>query len=465
MRLPSLAAALAVSVSTLAAANAATLTPIYAGGGTLGFSLYRSLGDCAGTPITGDTVNAACSATHPYASFEYLFAPVGSGGGLDAFLAEASPTSTPSSTPYQDPSRGFTYPYASWQFSDSDAPLDAILDSTVSSPTPTLTTYDATVKSKRGEAIQIPTVATPVTIPFNYKGFDNLVIKPSDPKQDAELKFSKDQLCFIWTRKLANGSAPPSSTYDWSNKLFYSANSNKPLLKSGETLAITPFRRPDSSGTTYLFTLWLSTNCSAYSAAGFSTPATNVTWPSWTVAAPTTGSGGIEAAVASTTGSISYVSPTAVEPAKPGTVPTGYLQTNASSTTYVEANSTSVAAAIKNISPPPAGSGPTAWGESLNKSLFNVNAHLAYPIVGVTYLDLYTCYLPTEITGVLDFVRYYTTSAGETPSAKIEIADGFAELPTNFRTAIYALVHSDSTKLISVKAGASASQCPDFDGK
>ncbi|HLY58257.1 MAG TPA: hypothetical protein VKS60_22035 [Stellaceae bacterium] len=167
---------------------------------------------------------------------------------------------------------------------------------------------------------------------------------------------------------------------------------------TGGTQPIVPFARSDDSGTTYLFTLWLSQNCAAFndttlgnakglgaqpgqtfpanSAFGSQVPQTTITWPSWVYQSyntngtiptsqsgggkATSGSGGVEAAVQATPGGVAYVSPTVDEPVVASTVPTAYVENGygGASTTgklkhqYVEPTFATVESAITKVAPP-----------------------------------------------------------------------------------------------------------------
>lgn len=476
------ALSLSAAVIALTAGTAHATTPIYTGGGTFAYSSLRAASDCAGVPLNGEAQSSAC--TTPSANgYEYLYAQVGSGLGLYAFLNEASPSAPTSSFSInQDSGNGYTYGptgYAKWMFTDSDAPLDSVqteVNSTAAVATfqnppaigkgTWLDVYNQTgvagsttsTKFKRGNAWQLPEAVAPVTVPYNLGG-TTFTTASSVTGVSNQLNLSKDMLCYIWTGANSLGVALPNksgatfATVDatgkpvvdangvattltagwaptWQDGIFYATYNTKPkvpvqltydsnikTLDSAIT-TIKPYHRPDGSGSTYLFTLWLSINCKGYTAAGYSAPSTVVTWPSWVAPAPTgTGGGKMQSSIAGNPGSIGYVDPSKVQPVAATGPSAAFVQSVTSSVKapqFVYPTIAAVKASFANIAPPILGKPASAWGAALNKTFFRAKSG-SYPIVGLTYLVGYQCYAKDSSNdnydGVLGLVNFFATNA------------------------------------------------------
>jgi ABC-type phosphate transport system substrate-binding protein len=445
--LPSLALAALVG-GTAGLPNAASaLEPEFGAGATLPANLYRSWFNCYGQVIPNTTRPAACPSTvNP--NFEYLYAGVGSGAGLAAFLAKKSPTMAPTAPinrngalTVSDQPKGFTYPYRSYEFSGSDAILTP----------PQQAAYNNTLARRFGPNIQIPSVATSVTIPYNADGL-NLQRTANGKKV---LYLSRRSYCGIFTGAIANWNHP-ALTADNGGQL--SAN-----------LPIQVYVRADSSGTTELFTRHLDAVCTGAGASGFNWNGGVGTTVNWSARfRKVAGSGGVANGVKSTPGAIGYVSPDytriAQTPAIPAPPPVANLQNQADINTgrpnFTHSPSlANVTAAVAAAAPPPAGSDATRWGQiQTSPAIVNSSAANAYPIVGFTFLDFYTCYPAANAAGIVGFVNWYTTS----PQARrVAAANAFVPLPTKFRNAIRNLVNGTggSPAKLKIQAGPVAGLC------
>jgi ABC-type phosphate transport system substrate-binding protein len=478
---------LAANLASVDAAHATGPTPIYGGGGQNHTPLLRAWGDCAGTPVTGQTLDVNCTNAGVYSAYEYLWAGVNAGQGITSFLNESAPSASvvPSVSPYQDTARGFTYPYAKWHITNSDAPLDTL--STVTTGITALKDYQNTVlqdgftdQKKRGAPWQYPFAVTPIDVIFNKTNFDNLQLTPAPTDgEEVKLQLSRDAICFIYTKHTAKG-AVVSGAYDWSNPIFKVGNNNALLLKGSETLPIVAYHRPDAAGQTYVFALYLQKTCKSYASEGYSTPAVTITWPSYVLPAPQSGSGGIVKSVNAQAGAIAYVGPSYAEPVlQPGTgvstAPSAYVQTNFSTTQYVAPSGAAVQASMADIAPPNSATAVGGWGASLDQKFFKASASGGYPIVGLAYLIGYQCYADAAtVTGIQDLVRFYTqppTGGSTSTEADLMLAEkGFVSLAfdktTNsagntFPKAVYAALTSGAFKIVAVDKKA-PTQCPKY---
>ncbi|WP_198299125.1 substrate-binding domain-containing protein [Bordetella genomosp. 13] len=246
-----------------------------------------------------------------------------------------------------------------------------------------------------GPLIQIPSVLTSVTVPYNVSGVTNL-------------NLTSEQLAGIFSGRITN----------WSDV-------------GGPNQPITVVYRPDGSGTTEIFARHLNNR----SASDFPS-VSNVFWtalglpnqaalPSNFVAGDslgTTGSAGIVEVVDATPYSIGYVSPDFVNESSNAEVArvNGVLPTPAN-----------VQTAVGTLAPPsPANrANPLAWGISI------ANPASGYSIVASTNLILSQCYVSTQDTSdIRDMLATLYGTAG-TWDAAIG-THGFVPLPANWKTAV-----------------------------
>ena len=508
--------ALSLSVAALAlnVGTAHALTPIYGGGSTLSYNVDDIIGQCAGTQNSSYTggnkaIATAAGCTAPVNSaFEYLFAGTGSGAALSALVTETSTTAAASGNP-QDTGNNFTYPYASWELSFSDAPLDSADVASTVTPAAALTAakfldeYNASFGAKtykpatgplagttviggggRGAAWQIPVMAVPVAIPYHLPSatFGNTIANMpagsatavvsnslgtiSGPSATVSvLQLSTDQMCYIWTQHDSKGKAVTGS-YTWDNPIFTgSATASGTIIKydaniapaSVAGVAITPVHRLDASGTTYLFTLWLKNNCKGYATAGYSSPAVYVSWPSYVTTASTSGSGGMIASVNAVNGGIGYVTPDNVAPTSGKTTPAAFLLAPnavfAHSSQFVYPGTAGVISAESGVSLPASVSATNTatWGAALNKKFFaSANTNGGYPITGLTYVMGYTCYVTGSSNDEFNGVKNYINQLSSAAAASTMVSKGFAPLTSGQYLQEVSLV---STQLTGVTVG------------
>ena len=489
--------ALSLSVATIAlsAGTAHATTPIYTGGSTLIQKVADIAGQCVGIQNSANAnaalaTAAGCSA--PISSaYEYLYAGVGSGGALTAFttnnltpFTQAATSANVDTTTNLPP--GGSLPYPQLQLAFSDAPLDT--PNAVASTTMYLDQYNANVGTKRGQAWQIPTTAVPIAIPYNLPTISFTATIAGTPTTFAgasfgntfygsavstvtvsnsasvsatvtKLDLNTDMLCYIWTGATSKG-ATVSGARTWDNPIFVGAKSTAKSAKitnadsnlnptSVAGLPITTVRRSDGSGTTYLFTLWLSKNCAGYTAAGYSTPATNVTWPSF-VTSSASGGGGLVTAVAATPGATGYITPDQVLPGKTGGLPAAFLAAGKAKVTdtavlweYPTPANTLTAETGVSV---PTSLKSMKWGVAFQKKFFvAAKKNAGYPITGLTYVMGYSCYDNVTANDTYTGVKNYISFLNNPIFSTVLTNNGFAPLSSANYTAETGLVATAST--------------------
>jgi phosphate transport system substrate-binding protein len=441
--------ALATLVGGIAGlSNAASaLQPEYSAGATLPQKLYRDWFNCYGLVIPNTTRPGACGATvNP--NFEYLYAAVGSGEGQADFLAKHSPTVTPTGPTNSsgqltvaDNPKGFTYPYHAYEFSGSDAILKSAQQNT----------YNNNLAHRFGPNIQIPTVATSVTVPYHAGG---LTLHRTVNGRKV-LYLSRRSYCGIFTGHISN----------WNNSQLTADNGGQ----LASNLPIQVFVRSDSSGTTELFSRHLDRVCTGNSSSGFDWVGGVGTVVNWTASFHrAAGSSGVANGVKGANGGIGYVSPDftqiAQTPAIPNPPPAANLQNqhdiNTGQQNFTHSPAlTNVSAVVAGAAPPPTGSDAARWGQiQTSGSIVNSSAANAYPIVGFTFLDLYTCYTSVKVAGITGLINWYTTSS---QANTVATNNAFVPLSSAFKTAIRNLVNGTggSPARLKIQAGPVSGLC------
>ena len=276
------------------------------------------------------------------------YEPVGSGNALKAYTTGmpamfASPATT-NTIAYLNSNVGLNAsPYPEIEFAASDAFLNT-------------TQYGQAAAIDSG-AFQIPTFATPITLPVGGNG---------------SVALASADVCAIFSGHASKAFAPSQVVV-----------------------------RADGSGTSFIFSQWLSLNCPK--ADNFN--ATNgfpSTLPNWAAvyvggsAAPlvsASGSGGVAALIGATTNAIGYVSPDYVQPVVanndyPATV-NGFAPT--------VANVRAQVAAVRA----PSGYNAKTIGSTINGRLVSKTTTGGYPITGFTFIDTYKCYTATKAGGAI----------------------------------------------------------------
>ena len=356
-----------VSVAALAATAMPALaqtpsTTLYGGGGTLAAKVYRDLFNCyassdegvyASSPGNPSNVtspvglNAACT-SQVNTNVGIGYEPVGSGAGLSAFTtgnpANFGSPSTTNTIAYLNSNIGLNAtPYPEIEFAGSDAYLN--------------TTQFNQGKAVDAGAFQIPMLATPITLPVG--GNQNVALKTAD-------------ICAIFSGR-------PTKTFAPSEVVV----------------------RSDGSGTSFIFSDWLSRNCpkadNFNTANGF--PSTAPNWTAVYVGGSTaplvavSGSGGVAGAVGATTNAIGYVSPDYVQPVVANNDYPASVNDVTPSVDHVKAR-------VAAVKPPTSYNGSTI-GSSLNTRLVSAGTKGGYPIVGFTFIDTYKCYTATKAGGAI----------------------------------------------------------------
>lgn len=450
----------------------------YGGGATFPSVVYRQLMDCVYTPADGAQGGPvgpmAPAADCPYVGgggigfpAQILYAPVGSGSGKRAFINNTASGSngfgTPSasnSVPYTNsgPNGAYPYPYVTFIGSDD-----------------VWTTADqglwdaANNTAKFGKPIMLPTLAGPVSIAFNGNdGNGNpLNINPSNfnpAGSTSQLNLSRQALCGIFSGHITK----------WDNPILTALNGGTPL-GSGN---ITVVHRSDGSGTTFLLTNGLATQCQFVFGPQNETDATLVSYAfPWTerlsnnstcsttlpqprganssnwpdllndhcgnaIANPgggtfTSGSGnsGVVQRIQQVNGAIGYSTADFVQPVVPGGPATANLQSqwniSTNSTEFVAptvaATQLAMASAIPTFDSNSRGNA-LAW--SLQGVAPNPTLPGAYPLAGFTWMFMYQCYQVPTFNDAKTLVNIFLNFLFGAPEAQAIIqANGFATVP------------------------------------
>ncbi|HVJ51888.1 MAG TPA: substrate-binding domain-containing protein [Aliidongia sp.] len=328
-RLLGMASTVALSTATFAALAAfqpaaAQSVGLYGGGSSLSSLTMRQIFDCFGhhpaadgyatttvSPLTPGQLPSTCAA--PFSSAdEGLFASVGSGRGLQAFVANdakqlvnggpngaSSTVSLPAVPPVfidtgSSSSAFNTYPYPSLVFGASDAPLPISTGNTTittsaftfntstnwdvdgtTTPTTIAVTATATVTydaANRGAAVQLPLFEAPVAIAINTNNASKFQIQSALTAGTAgsAIQLSTAQVCAIFSGTVTDWDSTANITalnaagsqitepFDTDN-VGLSAPTPQPYASS--TLPIQIVYRGDGSGTSFIFANYLHNSC------------------------------------------------------------------------------------------------------------------------------------------------------------------------------------------------------------
>ena len=379
-----------------------TVGGVFGGGSTFISLVERSWMDCYGVAIAP----GSCTPTvNP--NTQLLYAAIGSGGALTAFLTQTPSTSTPSNPPPFTSTLFPNYPYPEWDYSASDAPLSSAQ----------ISQYASSDQAQRGNPIELPITSDGVAVPYNPSG----LTVPTNG-----LQLSVNTLCGIFGGGITN----------W-NDSHITADNNGVQVSSN--LPILVVYRSDGSGTTFLTQNHLNTACASTS---FPWPggAATTTWtgPTGPGFQGENGSQGVAGEVAATAGAIGYVSPSFLGP--PNNIPGALLQDNYALThptapkQYYAVNTSTIIAALKHVTLP---SNPTPT-DILNDTIVpDSPTKGAWPIAGFSYMDFYQCYATTALKNhVVGFVQWVTSTKlpeGQSVPDKLVIAQGVVYLPTTLK--------------------------------
>ncbi|MFD2183668.1 substrate-binding domain-containing protein [Rhodoplanes azumiensis] len=422
--------------------------PIYGAGATFPSVAYRSLFDCLYVPVDGNgNTNTPPFAIHPkcgapsgnavnyYA--QILYAPVGSGSGRAAFLANngglvPSPSTT-SIVPYVS-SQQPTFPYPNYHFWASD---DVVTQANVNA-----------LPAQYGRIIQLPSLAGAVTFAFNNNDGNgnpindvgpDTVVHNTDPAlgpttPSSRLNLSRNLMCALVSGHLRK----------WDDSRLTALNGGTQL----GTGNITFVHRFDSSGTSFIFTTAMREQCldefgpnneSDATLVSYRFPWTDrtvaasacgttllvpkgsnlVNWPDYpadqcgvaipnpggaTFTQPTSnGNAAVIAVIQSTNGAIGYSSTDFVQPFVASGPRVANLQnewdakrkpqvSGIPARFFVAPDTYTTSQAMESLAPPPASAGVDAVAISQFGINQNPNGKDAYPIAGHTWLNFYSCY-------------------------------------------------------------------------
>ena len=215
--------------------------------------------------------------------------------------------------------------------------------------------------------IQVPTCAGAVVPAYNL------------PDVKEAINFTGEVLADIYAGKISK----------WNDARIAELN---PGVKLPE-MAITPAWRSDGSGTTYVFTNFLTTQSEAFK--GSIGSGKQVQWP---VGQGGKGNEGVAAAVQGTTGAVGYIE---LNYALANKISFGAVRNKAGK--FIKATTQSVSAAG-------AGAAASLQGSVLAANIWNQPGDNAYPIASFTYLifhkDINTAKNADEAKALLDFVTW-----------------------------------------------------------
>ncbi|NWD71877.1 substrate-binding domain-containing protein [Pseudomonas gingeri] len=355
---------MAASLAVAALASAQSMAAVNGGGGTLAAPFYNTSG------------------VLPAGFAAYI--GVGSGAGKLAFLNN-------------DPSQ-FGLPAGTnvhWAGSDSK-----LADNDI-------TTYNTNHKAAWGPLIQVPAMATAVTIPFNKAG--------------ANLNLTTDQVCGIFSGRYATWNA---------------------ISGSGRTGPITVTYRSDSSGTTELFTRFLNAKCTGETGTFAVTTSFGSSYsggvPAGAVSA--VGSSAVMTALNAGDGRVTYMSPDVAVTSTAGLDDATKIAT----VNGVAPNLTNVGTAVSGVTPPPAAdrANPSRWvpvfaaATNPNDSSVFAFPSSGYPIIGFTNMIFSQCYADATQTGLVRSFLTQQYGAGTSANDAAVTANRFVPLSAGFKLAL-----------------------------
>ncbi len=246
------------------------------------------------------------------------------------------------------------------------------------------------------------------------------------PGISAHLHFTGQILAAIYLGDITN----------WNNSALSAINPGVTL----PTAAITVVHRSDGSGTTFVFTSFLSKeNATWKSTVGY---ATSVNWP---VGIGAKGNSGVTETVLSTVDSIGYVD---INYALTNAVGFGAVENPAGN--FILANITNIASAIKDSNVVlPAATNYSAW---YNISVLNAPGSEDYPLSTFTYLFVYTdlgvaygsSFTLTQAENLVDFLHWIVT-IGQQASAGLYYVPLPAFAVTSDNATINALLYNGAS--------------------
>ena len=424
--------------------SAQSYTPnIQGGGATLPAPTYRQDFNCFGMPLTNppdpisDTyVPPECTGSgYPIDSSKiFRYSGVGSGRGQCMYLTHDQSYNNDASRPIYEV-----------DFSGSDAKLSAdqinkftnggTLGSESSACAGVTIPAQAPIY---GPLIMVPSLATPITLAISPDTAAALNILPSTPTGGTSgLTFSRAGYCKVLTGQITDWSSGDSD--------FISQNidpvSGIPQPFSSASIPLQVIYRTDGSGTTFLLTQHMTAIQAVCGSSLYTGASQNMPGGLPANFAGASGSDGVEAAILglSNVGNIGYLSPdftaqSSVMPLHPAL--TANLVNVGGN---VQPPSPAATTAGMGDQPPPTGTdrlNQLNWVPLIADPL-NVNA---YPIVGYTTQEFYTCYSLTsgvdvKANGLTGYLTWALSSPDGVPDQVLN-DNGFAPLPPDWKNAI-----------------------------
>jgi ABC-type phosphate transport system substrate-binding protein len=278
------------------------------------------------------------------------------------------------------------------------APTGVTVDFAASDATLTTTQINTFQSTYGYPLIQLPTFATPITIPFNVPGKTTI----------GSEKFTNGQLCGIFSGTIT----------DW--------HTIDTTIPAGTTIQVQ--YRSDGSGTSFLLTQHLAAVCNANNSNFTGTLAATTGFTNlFAGGSPppnfhgNSGSGGVEAGVNNTSYSIGYLSPDYTQEAPVHRGNTAYPVV--ALVNGFEPSVANVKLAIGNAPVPTNPANQAQWVPAVP------NPGSGYPIVGFTTFEVSSCYQDASTgAGVVAFLQQLYNASGSASSAVVsaEAQNGFA---------------------------------------
>ncbi|MBV8781228.1 MAG: phosphate ABC transporter substrate-binding protein PstS [Phycisphaerae bacterium] len=275
-----------------------------------------------------------------------------------------------------------------YQAKGSGAGVTGITDKTVDFAGSDAPMTKKEIEKAGGEIVQFPSAAGAVVLAYNLPGFNG------------ELKLSGPVVADIFQSKITK----------WNDPKIAELNSGASL----PDLQITPVERGDKSGTTFVFTSYLSTQSDDFkNNIGHDK---QVQWPEGHLKGEK--NDGVTSKIKDNKGAIGYIE---LNYAMENSVPFATLQNKDGK--FVKASPESVSAA---------GAAATASGSSVITNIWNQSGDNSYPISSFTYLIVYKdlAYVKDEAKAktLVDFLKWATTGGQDETGPK-----GYAPLDSELQ--------------------------------
>jgi phosphate ABC transporter phosphate-binding protein len=238
-----------------------------------------------------------------------------------------------------------------------------------------------------GEVVHIPLAMGAVVLAYNL-GDDF----------DHELVFNGEILTLIYLGKIT----------EWSDDRLGALQTDEVKKKLKEMkLPIAPIHRSDSSGTTFIFTDYLTKVSTKMGENQWKAgPATSIQWPK-DIGRAAPGSDGVVGEVRGNKGALCYVE---LLYAKKNNIKYGALKNSKDKTIKAELKGVTAAAASMDIP------------DDLKYSIVNAPGEDAYPLAGTTWAVVYVKQPPEKAKALADFLTWATSDEGQKHCEKLDYA-------------------------------------------